>query len=423
MYRLKPDYTFTEVEVENRRASSKYMWMPYETAVAGDARSGSTDYDQDRVPEASGFRGMRSYTLKIFDSDLKDYDDTAGQQMLRVLARQDGFDAYLEKESVYRTFAYEHYTDVEPEDEKIIAGVESLDVQGCRNKSLDYCLYKLRDTFTKEYKYDTETTAAPKGRDALEYFLNDSRTGNCMHFATAAVLFLREAGFPARYAEGYYVSPEQIDVYAELQNVKIPVADSDSHAWAEVYVDGLGWMPVEVTPGFYDMQKRKSDEKEETEKLTSSAQQEYPEELEVDDESDLSPLRQAESLWPYFLAAVILLMALITVIRRVLLKRVKDMPRTFRYMSRVLAVDRINIKDDPYRPADTVSERYDEATSGVMSYRQAMRLIYRERFSDEKLYSYELKKLDEYSRAVARAVYARQPWYKKIWMSWIRALY
>ena len=26
--------------------------------------------------------------------------------------------------------------------------------------------------------------------------------------------------------------------------------DSDAHAWVEVYIDGCGWYPVEMTPGY-----------------------------------------------------------------------------------------------------------------------------------------------------------------------------
>lgn len=253
IYRLLPDYTFTEVKVNNQRASSQYLWMPYETAVSGDAGSGMAKYDQDQTPRTSGFRGQREYTLHIFDSRLKEYSDAEGAQMLRSMEKQDGYSDYLKKEKLYRTFVYDRYLDV---DRETAALLNTLPVQQCRGKTLDYCLYMLRNQFTKHYTYDINTKVAPKGQDALRWFLTRSKKGNSMHFSTAAALFLREAGFPTRYAEGYYLSPSQLKLYEELENVKMPVADSASHAWVEVYVDRLGWMPVEVTPGFYDMKKR-----------------------------------------------------------------------------------------------------------------------------------------------------------------------
>jgi hypothetical protein len=76
----------------------------------------------------------------------------------------------------------------------------------------------------------------------VEYFLIDSRQGYCMHFATAATLMLRELGVPARYVDGYV---------AEAKAGRITnVPDSAAHAWVEIYLPGLGWYPVEVTPGY-----------------------------------------------------------------------------------------------------------------------------------------------------------------------------
>lgn len=34
-------------------------------------------------------------------------------------------------------------------------------------------------------------------------------------------------------------------------NAVVAVADNKAHAWPEIYIAGYGWVPVEVTPGFY----------------------------------------------------------------------------------------------------------------------------------------------------------------------------
>ena len=31
----------------------------------------------------------------------------------------------------------------------------------------------------------------------------------------------------------------------------VEMRDFDAHAWAEAYMDGIGWIPVDFTPGFY----------------------------------------------------------------------------------------------------------------------------------------------------------------------------
>ncbi len=89
-------------------------------------------------------------------------------------------------------------------------------------------------------QYDQSAPAAPEGTDPVLYFLNESRRGYCMHYASAAVLLLRAMGVPARYASGF-------TAYS-IPGRQAAVADRAAHAWVEVWVDGLGWYPVEVTP-------------------------------------------------------------------------------------------------------------------------------------------------------------------------------
>lgn len=89
-------------------------------------------------------------------------------------------------------------------------------------------------------EYDIEAPPAPSDADPVLYFLNESRRGYCMHFASAATLMLREMGIPARYVSGFTAVPQ------EGKTVDVP--DRAAHAWVEVWVDGFGWYPVEVTP-------------------------------------------------------------------------------------------------------------------------------------------------------------------------------
>lgn len=92
------------------------------------------------------------------------------------------------------------------------------------------------------YEYDPATPLTPEGEDFVEYFLTESGRGYCMHFASAATLLLRTMGIPARYVSGFTA-----DTVAGRQ---VDVPDWAAHAWVEIYLDGFGWYPVEVTPGY-----------------------------------------------------------------------------------------------------------------------------------------------------------------------------
>lgn len=80
----------------------------------------------------------------------------------------------------------------------------------------------------------------PENEDRVLYFLNEAKEGICSHFASAAVAIYRALGIPARYTVGYYALSDGTNEQNEYY-------EKDAHAWAEVYVKRIGWIPVEVT--------------------------------------------------------------------------------------------------------------------------------------------------------------------------------
>jgi len=89
---------------------------------------------------------------------------------------------------------------------------------------------------------------------ALDEFLNYSKEGYCVQFATAATMILRDMGIPTRYCEGYFVSDfvyeSDVDRVAKYRHT---VRDKDAHAWVEVYMGAAGWMTYEAKSVYYDV--------------------------------------------------------------------------------------------------------------------------------------------------------------------------
>ena len=79
--------------------------------------------------------------------------------------------------------------------------------------------------------------------DPAADFLFGDMTGYCVHFAHATVYLLRSLGLPARVATGYMV-PES----SRQGGSAILISGQASHAWPEVYLDGVGWVVVDVAP-------------------------------------------------------------------------------------------------------------------------------------------------------------------------------
>ena len=59
--------------------------------------------------------------------------------------------------------------------------------------------------------YSSQTDVFSEEGDFTENFLTTSKIGHSVHFATAAALMFRYYGIPARYVEGYLITPQDIE--------------------------------------------------------------------------------------------------------------------------------------------------------------------------------------------------------------------
>lgn len=152
----------------------------------------------------------------------------------------------VELERNYRSYVYENF--LEYPAEQLPELTTFLEESGFRQGDLYDSVYDVLTYLQKTATYNLKVESTPHGQDFVEYFLFESHEGYCAHFASAAVLMLRYLGVPARYATGYSVSASEFSGMAGGEYMAV-VRDRQAHAWAEVYLDGVGWIPVEVTPG------------------------------------------------------------------------------------------------------------------------------------------------------------------------------
>ena len=152
----------------------------------------------------------------------------------------------VQLERDYRSYVYESFLDYPAEQLPELTAF--LDDSGFRQGDLYDSVYDVLTYLQKTATYNLKVESTPRGKDFVEYFLFESHEGYCAHFASAAVLMLRYLGVPARYATGYSVSASEFSGMAGGEYMAV-VRDRQAHAWVEVYLDGVGWIPVEVTPG------------------------------------------------------------------------------------------------------------------------------------------------------------------------------
>ena len=105
----------------------------------------------------------------------------------------------------------------------------------------------IRAYLNTNYQYNASAPQPPEGADPIRYFLTGSKQGYSVQFASAAVVMFRMFGLPARYVVGY-AAPQSLFTQQDGSWHAI-LQDDNAHAWAEVYISGQGWTPMEMTPG------------------------------------------------------------------------------------------------------------------------------------------------------------------------------
>ncbi|WP_323763637.1 transglutaminase family protein [Marinovum sp.] len=93
-------------------------------------------------------------------------------------------------------------------------------------------LHALSAAILQALPYATGTTGADTGAEAAL----QGTSGVCQDHAQIFVSAARLSGLPARYVSGYLLVNDQTEQEA-------------THAWAEVHVEGLGWVGFDVSNG------------------------------------------------------------------------------------------------------------------------------------------------------------------------------
>ncbi|HHT24717.1 MAG TPA: hypothetical protein GXZ76_04240 [Clostridiaceae bacterium] len=107
-------------------------------------------------------------------------------------------------------------------------------------------LIEIINYLKNNFSYDLEVEEVPANQDFFEHFIS-TRKGYCTYFATALVVLTREAGFESRYVEGFLVQGIKNHNLPKEQYERI-ISTDQAHAWAEIKIEGLGWVPFDATP-------------------------------------------------------------------------------------------------------------------------------------------------------------------------------
>lgn len=235
--------------------NKQYCYTPYNSYTENEI-----SYINDTMIE---LENKDKYSFKV--SPYQDYDSLIIADNYTINGSVSNYSPAEE----YHDFVYGTYLDV-PNTEDA-ENLYSKFIEGNTDNDVFSQLNYIKAILSENAEYTLEPGRTPSGKDFVSYFLTENHKGYCVHFATAGVILARMSGIPARFAEGYVLLTEDFNEENETENgYKIEIKDERAHAWAEIYIDGYGWIPYEFTPAsavaFNDTETK------ETEHTTTSAQ-------------------------------------------------------------------------------------------------------------------------------------------------------
>ncbi len=192
--------------------SYSFRYFP-ESAYSKSVLDFAKQFDKEKYGE---------FLTDLYASDISEDDKKV---ILDVLIDYYAADAYLENTGGYilseiRSLAFNITRDCKSDLEKALA---------------------LQNYFSENgFKYDQKYVPDD---NSIEYFLFESKRGSCVDYATAMTLMARYINLPTRYVEGFMADEEDRDGH-------YVVRETDSHAFPEVYISGIGWMTFEPTVSY-----------------------------------------------------------------------------------------------------------------------------------------------------------------------------
>lgn len=244
-------YTITMEKLSTQYAYLPYCIDPYSIDAKGDI-----DFDEDFfITKDKGTKTIEvSACPGFFDGSLE----------MSILEPEQPLEVNSDFYAAYNDYVMENYTEKQGGDGIVAEDAKLLLRTGQLTSNMMYTGYirendanriaaaQLVQQFltSKAFKYSKNPPSAG-GKDVVENFLSNSRQGFCVHFASAGTMILRQMGVPCRYVSGYCAKEDSFKSGENDEDI-CEVKDSQSHAWVEIYLDDFGWIPVEMTPGYFE---------------------------------------------------------------------------------------------------------------------------------------------------------------------------
>ena len=212
------------------------------------------DMTVDKIRDATDNVSYRPYYSSFYSYDTQLSDDFVyTEESILKIVRKMRSSTTISPSTHYLDFGAEILARYKRQSREAYMQVDSFTAEGLRRLAVEagidagadreIVVDQVAQYIRSSGRYTLTPYVIPKNEDFALYFLQESKQGYCIHFATAATLMLRALDIPARFTSGFTVS-----VPPESAGKPFKVTDRNAHAWVEVYYDEAGWLPLEVTP-------------------------------------------------------------------------------------------------------------------------------------------------------------------------------
>ena len=427
--RLMDNYQSGSVSVQNLSGCSLYR---YEPCTVLPERAGLTKRKiQPSAVETSGLHGARTYSYATVSDvaallpELLDFlqNDTST-----------GTNTYLQMESAYREFVYSYALDVPAA------------FHAQLGSALDACCesYGPVDSLTKEQAQAAALVFLEEcfnGTGDIVLPLADTADGTTYQYATVAELALRYYGIPARYAEGFTVRT--------TENETASVTAENAGAWVEVYQDGVGWLPLALTPGLESLAPEQTEsgikpvgagEGEGSGPRITEGQEPEQQDADQSEDSDNTPdggqrtgLLAKPAFWILLIAGILLLFVLFILIRHHII--LKNRQKTFENPDNSESISSLFSDAAKLLSAlgfdrrggsmlalyDPISGRFGEETANA--FRAMVFLNEKALFSSKAPDDPEREMMRNFHGTVLNLLKTNTKWPRKLRLKWLNCLY
>ncbi|MFV0343697.1 MAG: transglutaminase-like domain-containing protein [Anaerocolumna sp.] len=463
------DYTIQNINIYNQSADTKTIYVPYLSQVPN-----KSDYNVNNEAYVKAKNKISNMEFTFYNVNynllMVDWEEAYNKTLNYWSSLPLGQDIcnevmeYRQYELLIKSFVYENYLQV-PKMERLKEALGGMYHSYYRaherdQESLLKAISYVREFVQKDTQYSLSPGALPSGKDFVEYFLFETHKGYCTHYASSGVIIFRMLGIPARYVEGYVIKESDFNhgkkigsntvEYRKKSEVgvidkntyELKIRDTNAHAWVEIYIDGFGWMPVELTPGFSQSENYLTEEEVTSDYIIQPTTQptvtpviESPEEEEDirkgNVEETKNPPVEVEKTSTLVTLAVVFIIFVglgfvpIIISYFVRKNRVKKASlrdtngkALFYYVLLNRIFKYIHMKENEEGYQVKITETFE--TIGAEEFDQYIDIIKKAKFSKHLISEVELKYTQEFYHKIINDLYNNKPWYKQIFYKYIQ---